>query len=126
MNDAYAGDISKKTKSVLNTKVRNGDFIGSVAPFGYLKNPKDKHKMIVDPKASLIVKKIFQMILDGHSKKMVVDELNKKGILTPSVYFTTEGIYNYTITEGKNMDQTEIRYNIKKSIIYWRFGTGKN
>lgn len=57
--------------------------------------------MIVDPKASLIVKKIFQMILDGHSKKMVVDELNKKGILTPSVYFTTEGIYNYTITEGK-------------------------
>ena len=103
MNDAYAGDISKKTKSVLNTKVKNGDFIGSVAPFGYLKDPKDKHKMIVDYKASLVVKKIFQMILEGQSKSKVVDELNKKEIPTPSVYFAEEGIYNYTITESKKI-----------------------
>ena len=51
LNDAYAKDISKKVKSALLTKRLNGEFIGTSATYGYLKNPKDKHKLIIDEEA---------------------------------------------------------------------------
>ena len=48
LNDAYAKDISKKVKSALLTKRLNGEFIGTTATYGYLKDPKDKHKLIME------------------------------------------------------------------------------
>ncbi len=92
MNDEYARDISNKVRSVLNTKKINGQFVGVSAPYGYLKNPDDKHKFIIDKKASKIVKKIFKMILDGKSKKEIVSDLNQCGFLPPSLYKTKESI----------------------------------
>ena len=61
MNDQYARDISEKVRSTLKIKQLNGEFIGVTAPYGYLKNPKDKHKFIIDKEASYIVKKIRTM-----------------------------------------------------------------
>ena len=69
MNDQYARDISEKVRSTLKIKQLNGEFIGVTAPYGYLKNPKDKHKFIIDKEASYIVKKIFNMLLLGKSRK---------------------------------------------------------
>ena len=57
MNDEYARDISQKVRSVLDSKKANGQFIGSYAPYGYLRNPKDKYKFIVDKEAEKVVKK---------------------------------------------------------------------
>ena len=64
MNDEYARDISNKVRSVLDTKKNKGEFIGSIAPYGYIRNPKDIHKFIIDKYAAKIVKKIFRMILE--------------------------------------------------------------
>ena len=86
MNDQYARDISEKVRSTLKIKQLNGEFIGVTAPYGYLKNPKDKHKFIIDKEASYIVKKIFNMILLGKSKKEIAEHLNSKNVLTPSLY----------------------------------------
>lgn len=44
MNDAYAKDISKKVKTALITKKKNGEFVGSYAPYGYYKSKLDRHK----------------------------------------------------------------------------------
>ena len=86
MNDQYARDISEKVRSTLKIKQLNGEFIGVTAPYGYLKNPKDKHKFIIDKEASYIVKKIFNMILLGKSRKEIAGHLNSKNVLTPSLY----------------------------------------
>lgn len=86
MNDQYARDISEKVRSTLKIKQLNGEFIGVTAPYGYLKNPKDKHKFIIDKEASYIVKKIFNMILLGKSRKEIAEHLNNKNVLTPSLY----------------------------------------
>lgn len=99
MNDEYARDISNKVRSVLNTKKANGEFIGSVAPYGYKRNPRDKHKLVIDNYASKIVKKIFRMILNGKSKIEVIDELNKFGILPPRLYQMQGKDYNFKVTE---------------------------
>ena len=86
MNDCYVRDISEKVKSTLKVKQQNGDFIGTFAPYGYLKDPKDKHKLIIDKDSSIIVRKIFDMILLGKSRKEIADFLNDNNILTPSLY----------------------------------------
>lgn len=86
LNDMYAKDISKKVRSSLIVKKRNGEFIGKLAPYGYIKDPKDKHKFIIDKNVSKIIIKMFNMVLDGKSRKEISDYLNKKEIMTPSEY----------------------------------------
>ena len=94
---------------IVKAKKNNGQFIGSVAPFEYKKDPNNKHKFIIDKKAARIVKKVFAMILDGKSKRDVVDELNKMQILPPALYKIDEGLYNYDIKEtAKKWDAKKI------------------
>lgn len=65
---------------------KHGEFIGVSAPYGYLKDPDDCHKFIIDEYASSIVRRIFDMTLENKSKNEIVDILNKEKILTPSKY----------------------------------------
>ena len=51
-----------------------------------IKDPKDKHKFLIDKNVSHIIRKIFDMILDGKSRRQVTDFLNDNDILTPSEY----------------------------------------
>lgn len=67
-------------------KKKNGEFIGKLAPHGYVKAPDDKHKFLVDENVSHIIKKIFNMILDGKSRRQVAEFLNNNDIQTPSEY----------------------------------------
>ena len=48
MNDEYCRDISNKVKSVINAKKRRGEFCAGIAPYGYVKDPEDKHHLIID------------------------------------------------------------------------------
>lgn len=86
INDLYSKDISDKVRTTFEVKKRNGEFIGPFAPYGYLKDANDKHKFIVDVEASYTVKKIFNMILIGKSRKEIAEHLNEKEIFTPSLY----------------------------------------
>ena len=83
INDAYAKDISKKVKTALITKKKNGEFVGSYAPYGYCKSKFNKHKFIIDEEASKIVKIIFEKTINGLSKKEIANILNEMKIETP-------------------------------------------
>ena len=50
----YAKDISKKVRSALIVKKHNGEFVGKLAPYGYIKDPKDKHHFLVDEEAAKV------------------------------------------------------------------------
>ena len=52
MNQMYSKDISRKSGSVLREKIQRGEFIGAYAAYGYIKDPLDKHRIIVDPEAA--------------------------------------------------------------------------
>ena len=84
--EQYAVDISKKVSSIKHMQQEKGDFIGVSAPYGYLKDPKDCHKFIIDKYASNIVRRIFDMTLECKSRNEIADILNKEKILTPSKY----------------------------------------
>ena len=88
MNDMYARDISKKVKSVMDNKRKNGQFIGAFAPYGYLKSPDDKSKLIVDSQAAPVVKRIFEMYLSGYGYSYISNALTSEGIISPVAYKT--------------------------------------
>lgn len=118
MNDQYAKDISVKVRSTLKMKQLNGEFIGVTAPYGYLKNPKDKHKFIIDKEASYIVKKIFNMALLGKSRKEIAEHLNNKNVLTPSLYkLSKENTNNEELIRSKKWN-AEIVNRILRNETY--------
>ena len=104
MNDQYARDISEKVRSTLKIKQLNGEFIGVTAPYGYIKDPKDKHKFLIDKNISHIIKKIFDMIIDGKSRKQVADFLNDNDILTPSEYLKINTNKDMTVMKKWNSE----------------------
>ena len=74
--EQYSIDISKKVKSVKHLQQSRGDFIGVSAPYGYLKDPNDCHKFIVDEYAANIVRRIFEMALHCKSKNEIAKRKN--------------------------------------------------
>ena len=103
-NDLYAKDIYKKVRSSLILKKQNGKFVGKLAPYGYIKDLKDKHKFVVDKNVSHIIKKIFDMILDGKSRREVADFLNDNDILTPSEYLKINTDRDMTVMKKWNSE----------------------
>ena len=84
-NDMYVKDISNKLKSSLYTKKRNGEFVGAYAPYGYNKNINDRHKLVINTQESLIVKRIFNMFINGNSINKIKEILTNEHIKTPSI-----------------------------------------
>ena len=101
MNDEYARDISVKVKSAQNTYRNKGLFIGSFPSYGYIKDPNDKHKLIIDEEASAVVKQIFQMYLSGMGFLTIAKKLTNDRVKSPFEYKVQKG-YNYKTPVAKN------------------------
>lgn len=86
MNDMYAKDISKKIKSVKRDKQRKGQFIGGKPMYGYKMHPTEKNKIVIDEEVAPIVRRIFDMALDGMSCRKIATTLNDEGVPTPATY----------------------------------------
>jgi DNA invertase Pin-like site-specific DNA recombinase len=85
-NDMTSKDTSKKIRSILKDKKRQGLFLGSEAPFGYMKDPYNKHHLIVDPSTAQIVRMIFDYALSGMGITDISTILNNEHIKTPHAY----------------------------------------
>lgn len=94
MNEWYARDISKKIRSAYHTKALNGEFTGAYPPYGYDKNPKNKHQLIINTKKAKIVKQIYKLYLEGVSIYKISRELKESRVLTPRAdLFRSSGTY---------------------------------
>ena len=91
VNDLYAKDISQKINTALETKQRKGEFIGAFPPYGYLKSPEDKHKLVPDPDAAPVVREIFQWRADGVGINMIARYLNDRKIPCPAMHHYLNG-----------------------------------
>ncbi len=101
MNDMYAKDISKKIRSVLKEKQKQGEYMCSIPAYGYKRHPTIKNKLIVDEQVRDIVEKIFNMYANGHGSVEIVNYLNNNKYLSPTGYRKT----------GLVQDENKINYN---------------
>ena len=110
LNEQYARDISKKVHAAMRTKQEAGQFIGAFASYGYQKSPDDKNKLIIDPYAAEIVRKIFSMYGQGYGKSSIARWLNEQKILCPSEYKRENG---ERYRNGSRLEKT----------YYWTYST---
>ncbi len=92
LNEVYSMDISRKSGSILRQKQQRGEFIGAFASYGYLRDPGDVHKIIVDPETAPIVREIFRRAAEGEGVRSILRWLNTEGILSPGTYRYQKGI----------------------------------
>lgn len=86
INDSYCRDISIKSRTNLEVKRQNGEFVNNFPVFGYLRSPDDKHKLIVDEDAAVVVRDIFRWKEAGWNAQDISDHLNRTGVLSPLEY----------------------------------------
>lgn len=135
-NDMYAKDISKKIKTALKTKQKDGKWVGSCSPFGYKKDPNDKNHLIIEKEESLIVKRIFNLAKEGKTPYYISNLFTKESIPTVSLirknmrsnsYISNQGIWSSKTIKSILQNQiytgdlvqnrrSKINYKLKKVI----------
>ena len=90
-NEWYARDISKKRRISNKIKGNSGEPMGQ-PPYGYIKDPENPKRWIVDEEAAQVVRRIYSMTLDGVGTEQIAAQLEEEGILTPRAYLRSRGI----------------------------------
>ena len=86
MNEWYAKDTSNKIRAVFQSRMQNGKRCSGAIPYGYMRDPEDKNHLLVDEEAAAVVRRIYQMVLDGMGIRAIADRLTEDKVLIPSAY----------------------------------------
>ena len=86
MNEWYAKDTSKKIRSTFKAKGEAGKHVASSPPYGYMKDPDDKNRWIVDEKAAEVVRRIFQLTLEGKGPFQICKILEADKVEIPAYH----------------------------------------
>ncbi len=90
-NEWYARDISKKRRISNKIKGNAGEPMGQ-PPYGYVKDPENPKRWIVDEEAAQVVRRIYRMTLEGVGTEQIAAKLEEDGVLTPRAYWHSKGI----------------------------------
>lgn len=109
-NEQYARDISRKVRSAMQAKQRSGAFVGAFACYGYRKDPRDHNRLVVDPPAAQVVRRVFSLYEQGMGQQGIARLLNREGVPCPSEYKRLNG---ERYSNGRRLDKT----------TYWTYAT---
>ena len=129
INESLAATTSVNVRGTLNVNREQGKFIGSFASYGYMKDPNDHHKLIIDPETAPVVRMIFEKFIDGCSIIGIAKELNEMGIPNPTAYKKLKG-FNYKHPAGKKLDglwpDSSVRRILRNEMYVGNMVQGKN
>jgi len=101
MSEWYARDNSRKLKAAFRAKARSGKRSTNKHIYGYLKDPKDKTKWIVDREVAPIIERIFQMTIEGIGPSRIAKIFREEQIERPGFHMTRIGVGDHQWTEDK-------------------------
>lgn len=118
INEAYALDIGRKIKAQARQAMKDGEYIGARAPYGYRKDPENCHKLLIDPEAAEVVFQIFQWAYEHIGLNDIARRLNEQGIQTPSHRKHATGEITHENLIGSGKWQTRTVAKILDSEVY--------
>ena len=92
MNEWYLRDQSRKVSAAYKIKGNSGKHTSTHAIYGYKKDPEDKDHWIIDEEAAAVVRRIFQMSIEGHGGYEIAQILTREKVESPSYYLASRGI----------------------------------
>ena len=117
MAEYYAKDTSRKIKSVYKAKSNAGKHTSSFPPYGYLKSPEDKNQWVVDEEAAAIVRRIFQMTMEGMGPYQICCALKEGKVPIPGYYLAQKGAglhQSYSFPDPYNWSSSTVTGILKK------------
>lgn len=125
-NEWYLEDISDNIRAVFDSKRKAGEFIGGFATYGYLKDPEDSDKIIIDEYAADVVKMIYNWYLEGFGPQAISSKLNEQGILNPTMHKRELGL-NFKVSVENNglWNKTTVRRILKNPVYLGHMVQGR-
>ena len=108
VNNLYSKDISKKIKSALRVKWKNGQWTGGKPPFGYLRDT-ETGEWVIDPVAGKYVRAIFDKAIEGCNTTQIMYYMNEQKIPTPGKYNKENGLTHYGYNQ--KLPETEVLWD---------------
>ncbi|GFI50733.1 hypothetical protein IMSAGC020_01943 [Lachnospiraceae bacterium] len=118
INEAYALDIGRKIKAQARQAMKDGDYIGARAPYGYRKDPDNCHKLLIDEDTAPVVRQIFEWAHGHVALNRIVRNPNEMGITAPSHYKKSTGEITSPGLIGSGKWQTRTVMKILESEVY--------
>ena len=92
INEWYAKDTSKKIRAVFKAKGQSGKPLCTNPPYGYIKDPEDKSRWIIDSEAAEVVREIFSLCVKGYGPTQIAKELTRRQIENPVAHARRQGL----------------------------------
>lgn len=110
-NEWLARDTSKKIRAVIRNKGESGKPLTNTPPLGYMKDPNDKNKWLIDERCAPTIREIFKLCVNGYNALAIAKILTEKGYDTPKAFY---------LKQGRNMyrDDTTEPYFWHRSTVY--------
>lgn len=88
LNEMYSADVSVKIKSAYRARFQQGKFMGTTAPYGYVKDPADHNHLLIDDKVAHVVREIFDLALAGNGIAKIRKHINKQHMFADLCEYT--------------------------------------
>jgi len=116
LNEFYSRDISKKIHSSYYLKAKQGQYTGTVAPFGYRKDPENKNHLLIDEETAPFARQIFEYAMEGRGPNYIRQRLEQDKVPCPTWWNRQRGLRN-TTTRWEKKDPENGRFIWDFSII---------
>lgn len=117
MNEWYARDASRKIQAVFKSRMQDGKRVSPSVPYGYLRSTEDKQKLIIDEEPAAVVRRIYQMVIEGKGVTAIADILTAEKVLIPSAYakkYCPENDHSRGFTNPYLWSATAVSYILEK------------
>lgn len=105
VNEWYCEDLSANIRSAFKIKMKAGQFLGSSCCYGYKKDPLDHNHLVIDDYAAEVVRRIFDLYIQGYGKAKIGAILSSEGILIPTHY--KREVLGINFKNGKEIETTK-------------------
>ena len=111
-NEFYAKDTSRKIRAVFKAKGLAGKPLCTNPPYGYIKDPEDRTRWVVDEEAAKVVRDIFRLCVQGYGVSQIANEISKRHIMNPTAHAKANGV-----SIPNNREDEDNRYKWRGSTI---------
>lgn len=126
INEFYPRQVSKKVKQVKAAGARQGKFMGSHPPYGYVRSPENKHLLVIEEESAMIVRGIFTSFAGGDSGRMIADRLNNAGVDSPRFhYYSRQGKTNPKASETNVWNSCTLMQLLRNQVYLGHLAQGK-
>lgn len=117
MNEWYARDSSRKIRAIFKARMQEGKRVSPSVPYGYRRDPENKQKLVIDEEPAAVVRRIFQMIMEGKGVNKIADILCEEQVLIPSAYaekYCPENQHSKNFHDPFRWSNTTVSYILDK------------